>query len=98
MNERTLDRQVFLVNSLPTNVGVTKVCFWNISDHERGTYRLKARLLEGEQYSQRLNIILLTVLILHQGFRLIIWSLTLRKSVLHFLQKKPHFLISNTCL
>lgn len=48
-HEKMLDRQVFFVGSLPANVGVTKVGFWNVSDPERGAYRLKARLLKGEK-------------------------------------------------
>lgn len=47
--EKTLDRQEFLVSSLPANVGVTKVGFWKVSNPERGAYKLKARLLEEEQ-------------------------------------------------
>jgi hypothetical protein len=46
--EKTIDRQVFLVGSLPANAGVMKVGFWNISNPERGAYKLKARLLEGD--------------------------------------------------
>lgn len=47
--EKTLDSQVFLVGSLPANVGVTKVGFWNVNDSERGAYRLKARIVKEEQ-------------------------------------------------
>jgi len=47
--EKTLDRQVILVGSLPANAGVTKVGFWNVGNPERGAYKLKARLLEGKQ-------------------------------------------------
>jgi hypothetical protein len=47
--EKTLDRQVLLIGSLPANIGVMKVGFWNVSNPERGAYRLKARLLEGKQ-------------------------------------------------
>lgn len=46
--EKTIDRQVFLVDSLPANAGVMKVGFWNVSNPERGAYKLKAKLLEGE--------------------------------------------------
>ena len=48
-HERTLDRQVFLIGSLPVNIGVMKVGFWNVSNPERGAYMLKARLLDGQQ-------------------------------------------------
>jgi len=47
--EKTLDRQVLLAGSLPANVEVTKVGFWNVSNPERGSYTLRARLLEGKQ-------------------------------------------------
>ena len=47
--EKTLDRQEILVSSLPANVRVTKVGFWKVSNPERGAYKLKARLVEGEQ-------------------------------------------------
>ncbi len=47
--EKTLDRQVFSVGSLPASIGITKVGFWNVSNPERGAYMLKARLLEGKQ-------------------------------------------------
>lgn len=47
--EKTLDRQEFLVSSLPANVRITKVGFWKVSNPERGAYKLKARLVEGEQ-------------------------------------------------
>jgi hypothetical protein len=49
MREKMLDRQVFLVGSLPANIGLKKIGFWNVSDPERGAYKLKARLLKGEQ-------------------------------------------------
>ena len=47
--ERTIDRQAFLVDHLPANAGIMKVGFWNVSNPERGAYKLKARLLEEEQ-------------------------------------------------
>ena len=47
--ERTIDRQAFLVDRLPANAGIMKVGFWNVSNPERGAYKLKARLLEEEQ-------------------------------------------------
>jgi hypothetical protein len=49
MREKTLDRQVLLAGSLPAGVGVTKVGLWDVSNPERGAYKLRARLLDGEQ-------------------------------------------------
>ncbi|MGB9940615.1 hypothetical protein [Methanosarcina sp.] len=48
-HEKTLDRQVLLAGSLPANIRATKVGFWNVSNPERGSYTLRARLLEGKQ-------------------------------------------------
>ncbi|HWQ48138.1 MAG TPA: hypothetical protein VN414_04165 [Methanosarcina sp.] len=48
-NEKTLDRQVFSIDSIPANKQVIKVGFWNFGSSERGAYKLKARLLEGKQ-------------------------------------------------
>ncbi|AKB50544.1 hypothetical protein MSBRW_1291 [Methanosarcina barkeri str. Wiesmoor] len=47
--EKTLDRQVFSVDSIPANKQVMKVGFWNIGSSERGAYKIKARLLEGNK-------------------------------------------------
>jgi hypothetical protein len=48
-NEKTLDRQVFSIDSIPANKQVIKVGFWNVGSSERGAYKLKARLLEGKK-------------------------------------------------
>lgn len=48
-NEKTLDSQVFSVDSIPANKQAMKVGFWNIGSSERGAYKIKARLLEGNK-------------------------------------------------
>ncbi len=47
--EETLGRQIFSVDSVPTNKQVIKVGLWNVGNPERGSYKLKARLFEGQQ-------------------------------------------------
>jgi hypothetical protein len=47
--EETLGRQIFSVDSVPANKQVIKVGFWNVGNPERGSYKLKARLFEGQQ-------------------------------------------------
>jgi len=48
-NEKTLDKQVLPIDNIPANKQVTKVGFWNVGNSERGAYKLKARLLEGNK-------------------------------------------------
>jgi hypothetical protein len=48
-NEDVVATQSFSTGSLPANVRVTKVGFWNVKNAERGAYALKARLLEQDQ-------------------------------------------------
>lgn len=48
-NEETLDRQVLSVDNIPANKQVIKVGFWNVGSSERGAYKLKTRLLEGNK-------------------------------------------------
>ncbi|AKB81903.1 hypothetical protein MSBR3_1325 [Methanosarcina barkeri 3] len=48
-DEKTLDKQVLPIENIPANEQVTKVGFWNVGSSERGAYKLKARLLEGNK-------------------------------------------------
>ena len=48
-NEKTLDRHVFSIDSIPANKQVIKVGFWNAGSSERGAYKIKARLFEGNE-------------------------------------------------
>ncbi|MCQ1534963.1 hypothetical protein FTO70_04520 [Methanosarcina sp. KYL-1] len=48
-SEETIARQEFSTGSLPANTRVTKVGFWNIRNPERGSYTLRARLMEQGQ-------------------------------------------------
>ena len=47
--EETLGRQIFSVDSVLANKQVIKVGLWNVGNPERGSYKLKARLFEGQQ-------------------------------------------------